>query len=186
MPPELSTPPEAPLPRPKVVRQHQPGMLNRIEEILLATSLAIMTLLAATQVVLRYVFDTGLVWSLEATSLAFAWLIAIGMAMCVRDNGHIATDLLIKKLPAHWRRYADLLRQAICLAYAMLMLAGSSILVSRLFQLGHYARDIGVPKWLLTVVLPIGFALLGFRLVQLMVKTWRAPTPYGAQKEANE
>lgn len=160
--------------------------LNRIEEFLLATSLAIMTLLAATQVVLRYVFGTGWVWSLEATSLAFAWLIVIGMAMCVRDHGHIATDLLIKRLSPQRQKMVDLARHGICLAYAALMLAGSSIFVMRLFQLGHHARDIGLPKWLLTLVLPIGFTLLIVRLAQSMVQAWRMPRTRPASKERGQ
>ena len=52
-------------------------LLNRLEEGLMATLLALMTLLTFVQVVLRYAFNSGLVWSVEATSYSFAALVLI-------------------------------------------------------------------------------------------------------------
>ena len=42
-------------------------------------ALAAMTLLTFVQVVLRYVFAGGFVWSLEVTQYLFAWLVLIGI-----------------------------------------------------------------------------------------------------------
>jgi C4-dicarboxylate transporter DctQ subunit len=36
-----------------------------------------------------------------------------------------------------------------------------------LYDVGHLARDIPVPRWVLVSILPIGFALLLFRFTQL-------------------
>ncbi len=149
------------------------GIINRLEELLLAVSLAVMTLLTALQVVLRYGFDSGLIWSLEATSYAFSWLLVIGMSLCVRNGSHIATDLALKQLAALPRRIAEAVQHAICIAYAAMMLYGSVWLVIRLQQMGHMARDIELPRWLLTVVLPLGFSLLTWRLLQAALGFWR-------------
>jgi C4-dicarboxylate transporter DctQ subunit len=46
------------------------------------------------------------------------------------------------------------------------MLYGSFVLVERLFALGNEARDIPAPKWLLTVTMPLGFALLAYRFLE--------------------
>ena len=46
------------------------------------------------------------------------------------------------------------------------MLYSSAVLVDRLMTLGNAARDIPAPKWLLTVSMPLGFALLTFRFVE--------------------
>ena len=57
----------------------------------MATFLAFMTLLTAIQVLLRYGFNTGLIWSLEATTYSFAWLVLLGMAWRVqREKTRIA------------------------------------------------------------------------------------------------
>ena len=47
----------------------------------MASALGLMTILTFVQVVLRYVFQSGIVWSLEATSYIFGLLIVITMAV---------------------------------------------------------------------------------------------------------
>lgn len=132
----------------------------------MAALLAFMTVLTFVQVVLRYVFNTGWVWSLEATTYSFAALVLIGMSYGVRTNTHIATDLLTRKLSEPLRRRVAIVAIVACLTYALLMLYGSVILVDRLMILGNAARDIAAPKWLLTATMPLGFALLTYRFLE--------------------
>ena len=132
----------------------------------MATLLAFMTGITFVQVVLRYVFNTGLVWSLEATTYSFAALVLIGMSYGVRTKSHIATDLVTRKLSAPLRRTVALIAIFACLVYALLMLYGSAILVDRLMTLGNAARDIPAPKWLLTATMPLGFTLLVYRFLE--------------------
>jgi len=140
--------------------------INHLEEVLLAVLLALMTVLTFVQVVLRYVFTSGLVWSLEATTYSFAALVLIGMSYGVRTKSHIAVDLVVTKLPPTLQRYVNFTAIAACVLYALLMLYGSSFFVERLFVLGNEARDIPAPKWLLTVTMPLGFALLAWRFLE--------------------
>lgn len=140
--------------------------VNRLEEGLLAFLLTLMTLLTFVQVVLRYVFNTGIVWSLEATTYSFAALVLIGMSYGVRTKTHIAVDLFTRKLPKKLQHYVGLLAIVVCLAYAALMIYGSSVFVSRLFTLGNLARDVPAPKWLLTATMPLGFTLLAYRFLE--------------------
>jgi C4-dicarboxylate transporter DctQ subunit len=152
-------------------------VINRLEEWLMAALLAFMTVLTFVQVVMRYVFNTGWVWSLEATTYSFAALVLIGMSYGVRTNTHIATDLLTRKLSEPLRRRVAIVAIAACLAYALLMLYGSVILVDRLMTLGNAARDIPAPKWLLTATMPLGFALLTYRFLEagwLLLRPGRA------------
>lgn len=142
------------------------GVMNRLEEGVLATLLAFMTVLTFVQVVLRYAFNSGLVWSLEATTYSFAALVLVGMSYGVRTQTHIAVDLFTRRMPKRLRRYVNLVAIIACLVYAVLMLYGSSVFVDRLLTLGNYARDIASPKWLLTVTMPLGFTLLAYRFLE--------------------
>jgi C4-dicarboxylate transporter DctQ subunit len=126
-----------------------------------------MTVLTFIQVVLRYIFGTGWVWSLEATTYTFAWLVLIGMSYCVRTRAHIAVDLVIDRLPAVLRRSVVLAAIGLCVLYCGFMIYGGAIFVDRLMVLGNDARDIPAPRWLLTSILPIGFGLLAIRFLQV-------------------
>lgn len=142
------------------------GSINRLEEGVLATLLALMTILTFVQVVLRYAFNSGLVWSLEVTTYLFAALILFGMSYGVRTQTHIAVDLVIRRLPRRAAKIVNLVAILACLSYALLMLYGSAVFVDRLMILGNHARDIPLPKWLLTVTMPLGFTLLAFRFLE--------------------
>jgi C4-dicarboxylate transporter DctQ subunit len=142
------------------------GSINRLEEGVLATLLALMTILTFVQVVLRYVFNSGLVWSLEATTYLFAALVLFGMSYGVRTQTHIAVDLVTRRLPRRAEKIVNLVAILACLVYALLMLYGSAVFVDRLMILGNHARDIPLPKWLLTVTMPLGFTLLALRFLE--------------------
>lgn len=136
-------------------------------------ALASMTLLTFVQVVLRYVFATGLVWSLEATTYLAAWLVLVGMSYGVRTEAHIAVDLLTSRLPPRAARVVAALALVLALAYCALMIYGSSALIAGLVRLGNDARDIPLPRWLLTGIMPVAFALLAVRLVQAALPVLR-------------
>ena len=142
------------------------NVVNHLEEVFMSVALAFMTLLTFAQVVLRE-FGTGWVWSLEATTYAFAWLVLVGMSYGVRTQSHIAVDLVGRKLPPAARRIMGLAAIALCLIYCGFMFYGSSIFVDRLMVLGNNARDIPVPRWLLTSIMPVAFVLLAYRFVEL-------------------
>ncbi len=96
----------------------------------------------------------------------FAWLVLIGMSYGVRTEAHIAVDLVTSRLtPGGARVFAGI--ALLCgLAYCALMIYGSSQFVDRSMALGNDARDIPLPRWVLTGIMPIAFVLLALRLVQ--------------------
>ena len=69
-------------------------ILHRVEEGLLAFLLAAMTMVTFSQVVARYVFNTGAVWALELTIFLFAWLVILGISYGIRIRSHIG-DIFI-------------------------------------------------------------------------------------------
>lgn len=139
---------------------------DRLEEVFMIVALAFMTLLTFAQVVLRYGFGTGLVWSLEATTYAFAWLVLVGMSYGVRTEAHIAVDLLTSRLSGGAARVVAGVALACGLAYCALMVYGSAAFIDRLMTLGNDARDIPLPRWVLAGIMPVAFVLLALRLVQ--------------------
>ncbi|MCC7049367.1 MAG: TRAP transporter small permease [Alphaproteobacteria bacterium] len=129
-----------------------------------------MTLLTFTQVVLRYVFNSGLVWALEATTYMFGWLVLFGMSYGVKVGSHIGVDVLVKTLPVRGQRAVGVLAGLLCMLYAVIIFYGGYEYVAKMHQLGVEAEDIPIERWMLLIILPIGFALLFVRLGQV---TWR-------------
>jgi C4-dicarboxylate transporter DctQ subunit len=55
-------------------------VINMIEETLIALILGIMTVITFANVIARYVFNTNILWALEATVFLFAWLVLLGIS----------------------------------------------------------------------------------------------------------
>ncbi len=96
-----------------------------VEELLIAILLGLMTLITFANVVVRYGFNSNILWALEATVFLFAWLVLIGASYAVKKNAHLGVDVLIAALPHTARRIVGLAAVAASLAYAGLIAVGS-------------------------------------------------------------
>jgi C4-dicarboxylate transporter DctQ subunit len=138
---------------------------HRIEEWLLALLMAAMTLLTFAQVVLRYAFNSGLIWALEATTYMFGWAMLVGMCYGIRIGAHIGVDLFVRKMPERAQRAVGLVTALLGAGYALILLIGAWHYVDTLRILGIEAEDLPVERWLLLLPLPLAFLLLLWRLL---------------------
>jgi len=70
------------------------GVVNWVAMI----SLLIMVILVFLNVLLRYLFDSGLPWSEEASRIAFVWVVFLGIVIANRDDSHLRVDIVVSKL----------------------------------------------------------------------------------------
>ncbi len=91
----------------------------------MASCLAVMVALVFTNVVLRYVFGSGIAAGEEFARLAFVWLIFLGAVLAMRERGHIGVTILVERLPARVQRVLLLFNHALLL-YALWLLGDGS------------------------------------------------------------
>jgi TRAP-type transport system small permease protein len=84
----------------------RPGLLKRAAEFFLAVTLAGMVIAVFVNVVLRYGFDTGIVFYEELSRLLFVWMVCIGAALVFAENEHLGFDMLTERLHARGRKHA--------------------------------------------------------------------------------
>jgi C4-dicarboxylate transporter DctQ subunit len=148
-------------------------VIHRLEEWLIATLLAVMTVVTFSQVVARYVFNYSFVWALELVTYLFAWLIFLGMAYGVRMGSHIGVDALVKTLGPRGARICGGLAAALCIVYSVILFIGSWVYVDKMYSIGILAQDLPVEQWIPRTVLPLGFGILILRFSMLL---WRILT----------
>jgi len=98
-------------------------------------------------------------------------------------------DALVNAMPRPVRRAATAVAIVACAAYIVLMILGATELVERLHSLGSDARDLPVRRWILMLMLPTGFTLLGIRLLQVAAEVVHGTrdtlgTAHGPKREA--
>ena len=101
------------------------GYWERLEETLISLILGLMTVITFANVVARYLFNTNILWALEATVFLFGWLVLLGASYAVKKTAHMGVDILVNYLPPPYRRVLGLIAVAICLIFSLLMLKGA-------------------------------------------------------------
>ncbi|WP_293448384.1 TRAP transporter small permease [Planktotalea sp.] len=99
--------------------------VNEIEETAIALILGLMTLITFTNVVLRYGFNTGLIWGLEMVTFLFAWLVLFGISYAVKITAHLGVDAIINLFDAPKKRILAIVAVGVCIAYAFLLTKGA-------------------------------------------------------------
>ena len=100
-------------------------IMSEIEETAIAVLLGLMTIVTFINVVLRYGFNTGLIWGLEITTFLFAWLVLFGVSYAVKVTAHLGVDAVINLFGAGPRRILATVAGIICIIYAALLLKGA-------------------------------------------------------------
>jgi C4-dicarboxylate transporter DctQ subunit len=100
-------------------------MINDFEETLIAVLLGLMTLITFANVIARYVFNSNILWALEATVFLFAWLVLIGASYCVKISAHLGVDVILNMASPPMRRILVLISAACCIVFSVLLLIGA-------------------------------------------------------------
>ncbi len=141
--------------------------IHKLEENIVALLLVAMTLLVFAEVIMRFVFSTGVTWIQEATLYTAAWFVLFGASYGVRIGAHIGVDVAVKLLPEPLRRLAGLIAIALCFVYCALFLLGSWDYLQLMHMINIEMEDIPIPKWMAMMIMPVGFVLLVVRFAEL-------------------
>jgi TRAP-type C4-dicarboxylate transport system permease small subunit len=97
----------------------------RVLEWIIAGCLAAMAAMVFGNVVLRYVFNSGIAISEEVSRWLFVWLTFLGAIVALREHAHLGTDVLLARLPRAGKRACMAASQALMLGVTLLLLQGS-------------------------------------------------------------
>jgi TRAP-type transport system small permease protein len=97
----------------------------RLLEWTIALALAIMVVLVFGNVVLRYVFNSGITVSEEVSRWLFVWLTFLGAVVALKEHGHLGSDMLVSRLPVLGKKICLVLGQLLMLYITWLLFSGS-------------------------------------------------------------
>lgn len=94
-------------------------------EFLLVACLALMGGMVFGNVVLRYLFNSGITVSEELSRFLFVWLTFLGAITGVREGTHLGVDTLLRRLPRFGRTVCILLSEVLILLCCVLFVWGT-------------------------------------------------------------
>jgi len=143
--------------------------MNQLEEGVISLLMVLMTLLVFVEVVLRFGFNTGLMWAQELTLHLSAWMVLIGASYGLKVGSHIGVDALVRTFSPNARRFVSGLAVICALVYCGLFLYGSWVFTDKMWMTGIELEDMSIPRWLAQgAMLMLGFSLLAWRLLCLL------------------
>lgn len=99
--------------------------LMKMFDHLLVLGMSVMSLMVFWNVVLRYGFNSGIPFSVEASRLIFVWIAFIGGVAALAQGAHMSVDTLVSRLPARARFACFLLAHGLMLWICWLLWQGS-------------------------------------------------------------
>ncbi len=109
-------------------------------------------------------------WSLKLPELGLMWLTFLGMGALVTEHGHVAADMLLRRMPPRGRQIAETISAIVTTVTLAVILYGAAIIVKQQIDIGATDEDLwDVPEAALLCVLPVG---LGITILHLLVEFW--------------
>ena len=142
-------------------------IVTNVEEGIVSLLLVVMTLVVFVEVVLRFGFNTGMIWADELVLHLSAWMVLLGASYGVKVGSHIGVDAVVRLLPSAVRRVVTLVAIVLCLIYCWLFIQGSWVYLQKVHRIGIELEDLPIEKWLAHSILLIGFVLLAIRFLML-------------------
>jgi TRAP-type mannitol/chloroaromatic compound transport system permease small subunit len=130
-------------------------------------------LLMATNVVLRYLFSYGSVWSQELEWHLLAPLILFAIAYAMQKGEHVRVDVAYTHFSPRAKAAVNVLAALLCLAISVFIVILSVKYVQQSFVINEQSADPGgLPyRWALKALIPLGFVLLAVQSVAEVAKS---------------
>ncbi|MCP5371561.1 MAG: TRAP transporter small permease [Hyphomicrobiales bacterium] len=146
-------------------------MINRILEAICTAILAAAVLIAFVSVIFRYVLDSALSWSFEASIAMLTYLTFVGCYLALRRNNHLKVEVFVVRLPRWAQIAAFTLNQLVIVAIGWVMVYHGG----RQAYLFADSRTLvmEVPSGFLYAIIPISGLLMGIDAVTGLVGGWR-------------
>jgi C4-dicarboxylate transporter, DctQ subunit len=158
-------------------------ILDRLEEIIIASLMGAATLLTFITVTHRFLLDVPalypylfwiqLTWSQELCIYMFIWMAKFGAAYGVRTGIHVGVDVLINRLHGSWRKGLILFGLAGGAVFTAIVGTMGAKFVIELMHTDQVSPDLELPSWLVYACIPLGSYLMCFRFLQVMWSYYR-------------
>jgi TRAP-type mannitol/chloroaromatic compound transport system permease small subunit len=139
-------------------------MIDRIGMVSAWTSFALV-LVMASNVLLRYMFSTGSVWSQELEWHLLVPISLLGMSYALRHGDHVRVDIFFSKYSERMRIIADIVTALLAVIVCVIVVRLSIFYVAQSWNYGEgSANPGGIPyRYILKAFIPLGFALFALQ-----------------------
>jgi len=136
--------------------------LYRLEDGILVGLLLLMIGMAVTQIFLRNLFETAIVWGDVLVRILVLWVGLVGAMVASRQGNHINIDLLDRYLPGRAKTVVNFGVEL----FTALICSGVAYFSLRFVQMEYIDGGMAfakVPAWVCEAIIPFAFVVIALR-----------------------
>ncbi|HAQ07188.1 MAG TPA: TRAP transporter small permease [Bacillus bacterium] len=143
------------------------------EESIIVVLFSTMVLLTFTQVLSRFVLNLSLGWSEEVSRFIFVWVVYLSAAMAAKHRRHIRVEIIDTLFPRAVSKWFGVLSDLLWIAFALYVAFYGFEMVTMVFGHGQLSPAVQLPMGFVYSIIPFGFGLIAFRVLQGIVGRFR-------------
>lgn len=140
---------------------------------LLGIFMALMIAFVFLNVVLRALFNSGLVWSEELSRYAFVFITYLGAIGAMRANAHLGMDTVVRKFQGKSKIVVYILSQSLIFATMIILLIGSYTMTIQ--NVHSKAAATGIPLAFIYAIGILTSAAIGINNISNVIKVIKNP-----------
>ena len=144
-----------------------------LEDGLSALALLTMALLPLLEIVIRKFYASGIPGSATWVQHLALWVGFLGAAIAARKGEMLSLTAGSALLKDKWKNAADVFTTGVGFAVCAVLAKGSLVLVL-VEREGGRDLALGLPVWVAQTIMPIGFSVIGIRILARLPGGWRA------------
>ena len=148
--------------------------ITKLENVLMLVCMLGAIGLGTAQVVLRYVFNSGMVWAeLVIVTLTILGSM-VGASRAIVKDVHVRITVLTDQLPVSAQRYFEVAAMVAALMYSVFLAYAGLLYVQFLHMTGSVAIEADIPVWIIFSIVPFCMTLFIYRYFQCLPRAWEA------------
>ena len=145
-------------------------LYNRLEEVLLVSTLVISVLVIFYQVVMRYVFNASPAWTEELARFLFVWMSWLGMSLTQKRGEHICIELLTQKLKGKCLAATTIIAHILTIVICVVLVRYGYVVMELVMRTNQTSAALKFPMWIVFLACPFSCALMILRLLAAIKK----------------
>ena len=142
-------------------------IFDNIERVICSALLATFVVILFIQIISRQLFNHSISWSEELSTYMFVWFVYFGASYATKLAAHNRVTFQFKLFPPRVAVYSEALADLIWVGFNSYFVWLSYDFVFNKMNLFWKSQTLGFPMKYVYVILPVAFALMTFRILQV-------------------
>ena len=131
---------------------------------------ALMVMALSLSAITRFISGTGYDWLIELPPVLVCWLVFPLLGPLFKEGSHIQVDFLSAMLSRQQMYFLQIFINAIALVAALVFFKAGLEATQLYYRLGQLMElEIDLPIWWMYLSFPVGFAIMGFFALELLI-----------------